>query len=195
MLYIRYYTQIGQFEDAVVKYIHKRDIDDVILEEKYVICSKEIKASKKQLVITLYLTTGRILIQGGKKNEWIKREKENFMCAIKQSKNKTEAVSLYKQWMDIKDGDIEEDLSRDVIISAKKLSSEAIESALEEIEAEQSLTYFAHLLFSADKINEEIDVDEESEVVAEDRQIEFDKEGIKSIKTPTKKSVVRRKRI
>ena len=84
-----------------IKLWRKTDPNRIVLEEKLSINSVWAGAHKvnKQLTITTYRTTSKILIQGQRKAEWVEKEMEPFKEVVIQSMDSDEAVQLFERKM------------------------------------------------------------------------------------------------
>ena len=77
LLYTRYYLHLGKRKDINVNYKCTKDNENNDIEERYRISTAG-KSEKMSLSITIYHNTGRILIQGTNKKEWINNEFEKL---------------------------------------------------------------------------------------------------------------------
>ena len=101
LLIIRYFGYIGGSTEAQVQMVRKLDPNGVVLEEKQMINSVGVGTIKptKQLAISVYRTTSRILIQGNRKADWISKELPSFKEAVDRSRNAAEAVEIFEGMM------------------------------------------------------------------------------------------------
>ena len=72
LLHMRYYQHLGERKNIHVEYKKITDIEKRDIEERYNISNSD--AQKITLTITIYHNTGRILIQGNNKKEWVSNE-------------------------------------------------------------------------------------------------------------------------
>lgn len=96
LLTIRYLGYFGGSTEAHIQMLRKVDPSGTILEEKQMINSAVFGTIKpvKQLTISVYRTTSRILIQGNRKAEWIEKELPIFIDVVENSNTPNEAVKL-----------------------------------------------------------------------------------------------------
>ena len=76
LLYTRYYLHLGKRNDINVQYKYITDSENNDIEERYKIVTTG--KEKLSLSITIYYSTGRILIQGTNKKEWVNNEYEKL---------------------------------------------------------------------------------------------------------------------
>ena len=76
LLFTRYYVHLGNRSDIDVNYKSIVDRESNEIEERYKISTTG--KEKISLSLTIYHSTGRILIQGNNEKEWIKNEYEKL---------------------------------------------------------------------------------------------------------------------
>ena len=84
LMHIRYFVHLGKREDISVNYKVATDNEGVVIEERYKVPTTG--KDKISLSITIYSNTGRVLIQGNNKKEWINNEFEKLKKIIDKSK-------------------------------------------------------------------------------------------------------------
>ena len=101
LLLVRYFGHFGECTEADIKLHRKVDPNGFVLEEKFSINSVGMHANKpiKQLTITVYRTTSKILVQGQRKNDWIEKELDPFQEVVVNSRTSEEAIQLFENKM------------------------------------------------------------------------------------------------
>ena len=98
VLYMRYIEYLGKEKYMDIYYKEIVDKNNNDLEGRYSI--KELK-TKKTLTITIYYTTGKILIQGTNKKYWIQNEFNKLKEVINMTESNKEMEENYKNVFEI----------------------------------------------------------------------------------------------
>lgn len=95
LFYIRYFMHLGRKDSINVVYKSIKSIDNEDIEERYKIntTGKE----KLSLSITLYHNTGRVLIQGNSRKEWVENEFKKMKKIVDMVKSEEEIEIKYIQ--------------------------------------------------------------------------------------------------
>ena len=123
LLTARYFGLFGDHKDAHIQMLRKLDPGGIVLEEKQMISSVgEINLSK-QLTISVYRTTSRIVIQGTRKDDWIQKELPSFKEVVEESTNAVHAVELFEKKLNFSTPDMNK-IMHDAEIDALKKCAE-----------------------------------------------------------------------
>ena len=116
----RYYLHLGKRKDINVNYKCTKDIENNDIEERYRI-STEGKSEKMSLSITIYHNTGRILIQGTNKKEWINNEFEKLKNVINLAGTIDDINEQYLKVFGLGHEVLMEELDEEICIVAKNI--------------------------------------------------------------------------
>ena len=93
LLYLRYYIHLGKRDDINVKYNSIINMESTDIEDRYKISTNE--KEKLSISITVYHSTGKILIQGVNRKEWVKNEFEKLKMVLDSAKEENELAEHY----------------------------------------------------------------------------------------------------
>ena len=146
LLTLRYFVLFGSDTKADIKLHRKVDINNITLEEKFSINSLVLGTkSNKQLMITVYFTTDKILIQGHRKAEWMEKEMPAFRDLADNSDSTEEMVKHFdkKNGFNILETHNVNSVLREAELSANsvKIAERAIELAEKEVTEEENNPY------------------------------------------------------
>ena len=138
LFYIRYFMHLGSKENINVGYksIKSSDNDDIEERYKIVTTGKE----RLSLSITIYHSTGRILIQGNSRKEWLENEFQKMKRIIDNIEAEQDVESEYLKVYGIKDPICDESDNENFIIDevVNKLVNDVVNKVVTEPKGEIS---------------------------------------------------------